>query len=124
MDDRKDVELLQQFARDRSQEAFAALVGRHIDLVYSAANRQLHDPGAAQDATQQVFLLLAQKAHRLTGNGTHIPAWLFATTRYVCANARRKQARRTLHERKAAEMRQESQSPDSPAWEAIAPLLD
>jgi RNA polymerase sigma factor (sigma-70 family) len=117
-----DVRLLQEFARDRSQEAFATLVSRHIDLVYSAALRQLHDPAAAQDATQAVFLLLAQKAHRLTG--TQLSAWLFATTRYVCANARRKQARRTLHERKAAEMRQESDPPESPAWDAIAPLLD
>ena len=117
-----DLQLLQEFARNRSQEAFAALVNRHIDLVYSAALRQLHDPGAAQDATQAVFLLLAQKAHRLTG--TQLSAWLFATTRYVCANARRKQARRTLHERKAAEMRQESDPPESPAWDAIAPLLD
>ena len=81
-----DVELLRDFARNRSQESFAALVTRHIDLVYSASKRQLHDPGAAQDATQQVFLLLAQKAHRLTG--TQLSAWLFATTRYVCANAR------------------------------------
>src|SRR5262249_46030317 len=116
--------LLQDFARTRSQQAFGTLVGRHIDLVYSAARRQLHDPAAAEDATQAVFLLLAQKAHQIRSTGTQLSAWLFATTRYVCANARRKAARRSEHERKAAEMRHESQPPGSPAWDAIAPLLD
>jgi RNA polymerase sigma factor (sigma-70 family) len=117
-----DSELLRQFSAGRSQDAFAAIVARYVDLVYSAARRQLHDPGAAEDATQAVFVLLADKASRL--QGTQLSAWLFATTRYICANARRKQARRKNHERKAAEMKPESQPTEEPGWQAIAPLLD
>ena len=75
MDVMDDSQLLQQFARDRSQDAFGALVGRYIDLVYSAAKRQLHDPGAAQDATQAVFLLLAQKAQQKSVN-VRMPTWI------------------------------------------------
>src|SRR6266480_4458487 len=75
-----DSRLLDEFLRTRSQDAFAALVRRHVDLVYSAARRQLGgNCAAAEDATQAVFLLLAQKADQL--GGTLLCAWLFATTR-------------------------------------------
>jgi RNA polymerase sigma factor (sigma-70 family) len=121
-----DPSLISQFARSASQQAFATLVERHVSMVYSAARRQLGgDHAAAEDATQQVFILLAQKAASLPP-GTHLSAWLFKTTRYVCANARRKEQRRALHERKAAQMKSESHEPcaDAPAWREIAPLLD
>ena len=36
-----DFELLQQYARENSQAAFAALVERYVSLVYSAAQRQV-----------------------------------------------------------------------------------
>ena len=34
-----DIELLAQYARDNSEAAFAALVTRHVNLVYSTALR-------------------------------------------------------------------------------------
>jgi len=36
-----DAELLKRYVRDRSESAFAELVQRHLDLVYSSALRQL-----------------------------------------------------------------------------------
>ena len=44
MPDTPDVELLEQFARDGSEDAFAALVRRYIGLVHSVASRQLTNP--------------------------------------------------------------------------------
>ncbi len=115
---------LEEFARTRSDEAFARLVEANVDLVYSAARRQLGDSPDAQDATQAVFIILAKKARSLPRDVV-LAGWLLRTTRYVCRNAIRQRARRRIHEQKAAEMRSEIQSvPAGCAFETISPALD
>ena len=84
-DDRK---LLTAYARDGSEEAFATLTRRYLDLVSSAALRQLGNSDQARDVAQAVFLLLARKAKSLDP-GTILAGWLYRTARFVSMEALR-----------------------------------
>jgi len=75
-----DLDLLKEYAGPNSEEAFATLVKRHLNLVYSAALRQVRSPQLAEEITQSVFSDLAQNAHKLR-SGTILTAWLYQVTR-------------------------------------------
>ena len=107
-----------------SEPAFTALVRRHIDLVYSAALRQVRNPHTAADVTSAVFLVLARKAGELAP-GAIIAAWLHSTTRFAALKAIRARARRERYEQEAARMQEILRSEESLAvWEEIVPWLD
>lgn len=122
-----DGELVRTFARSGSEEAFAALVARHVNLVYSVALRQVRDPHQAEEITQTVFLILARKAGSL-GPHTVVSAWLCRTARYVSARALTMQRRRQARELEAFMQSPQTDPPPSDAaaddWKQIEPLLD
>src|ERR1700735_2135241 len=95
-----DVALLREYTQSHSEEAFAALVSRHIHLVYSVALRQVRDPHLAEEITQAVFVILARKAGSLCSK-TILAGWLCRTARYASANALTIQRRRQLREQEA-----------------------
>jgi RNA polymerase sigma factor (sigma-70 family) len=118
-----DIELLRQYAGLGSEEAFAALVSRHVNLVYSVALRQTGDAAMAQEITQAVFIILARKAASL-GDKTILPGWLCRTARNVSANALTIQRRRQRREQEAYMQSLSDEPATSETWAQIAPLLD
>lgn len=111
------------YTERRCEAAFAELVRRHADFVYSAAVRMVRDAHLAEDVTQAVFVALAQNARPLT-DAPILSGWLHRTTRNLAANTIRADVRRRAREQEAAAMH-ELLSPESDdAWDHIAPQLD
>src|SRR5215470_362201 len=120
-----DCDLLRRYAETQSEDAFAELVQRHINLVYSAAMRQVNgDSHLAQDVAQTVFTELARKAAALSRREL-LSGWLYTCTHFIAAKAVRKEFRRRTHEREAHDMHElcHSQASDID-WENIRPVLD
>jgi RNA polymerase sigma factor (sigma-70 family) len=97
-----DFELLRTFAETGSEEAFTALVHRHVGLVYSAALRQLRDSHLAEDVTQAVFVLLARKAASIR-EGTILAGWLYRAAQFTANDVLKSEARRRKREESSAE---------------------
>jgi len=123
-DERDDRQLLAAYARRGEQGAFALLVRRHVRFVYGCALRRTRDAATAEDVTQTVFTLLAQKADAVANQRRSLRGWLYAAARYAASNERRSEERRRRRERAAA--RAEAWRPDeAPAGAAeISDLLD
>jgi RNA polymerase sigma factor (sigma-70 family) len=117
-----DNELLRQYAQTSSEEAFATLVSRHIDMVYSAALRHVANHHQAEEITQAVFVILAGKA-RLLSTGTILAGWLFRTTRFTAANYMRAEIRRARREQEACMQSNLSEDRGS-SWQDVAPMLN
>jgi RNA polymerase sigma factor (sigma-70 family) len=116
-----DLDLLGQFTRDHSQDAFTALVNRHVNLVYSAALRQVRSPQLAEEVAQSVFSDLARNAGRLKPD-TILTAWLYQVTHRTAIDVVRKESRRQLREQIAVEMN--NMNATASDWTQVEPFLD
>jgi len=102
--DERDLQLLARYVRDQAEDAFAVIVRRHIDLVFSTALRQVRSPELAEEVAQSVFQDLARQAHCLAPDVV------------------RRETRRQLREQAACELNAMNTDPSD--WTHIEPLLE
>jgi RNA polymerase sigma factor (sigma-70 family) len=119
---RDDMELVREYALRKSEAAFATLVSRHVDLVYSVALRKVRDRQLAEEITQTVFIILARKAGSL-GRSTVVSGWLCRTAHYASLKAITMQRRRQDREQQAY-MQSQLNETEADTWSQIAPVLD
>ncbi len=117
-----DRELLQRFAGERDESAFAVLVKRHGSMVLHVGQRVLHNGHDAEDVFQATFLVLTRKAgslrwHESVGN------WLYQAAYRIALKAKTSAVRRGAKEAKAAE-RAPANSRDDLSWREVETLLD
>ena len=116
-----DLDLLKRYTLGHAEEAFTEIVRRHVNLVHSAALRQVRSSQLAEEVAQSVFTDLARNAERLAPD-TILTAWLYQVTRRTAIDVVRREARRQLREQIATEMNvMNSATAD---WTHIEPLLD
>jgi RNA polymerase sigma factor (sigma-70 family) len=114
-----DRQLLDRFAHQGEQAAFAELVARHGPMVLAVCRRVTGDEHEAEDAFQATFLVLAQKAGG-AGWSESVAGWLHSVAHRVALKARGRAARRRKHEGLAA-MR--AQVPVDPPDEELLALV-
>jgi len=116
-----DLQLLARYTRQHAEDAFTELVRRHLDLVFSAALRQVRSPQLAEEVAQSAFTDLARQAHRLTPD-TILTAWLYQVTRRTAIDVVRREARRQRREQVACELN--AMNSTAADWTHVEPLLD
>ena len=117
-----DNSLIAEFNARRSEDAFAALVRQHVNLVFATALRQVGDAGAAEEITQNVFVALAQSAGKLDSHPT-IAGWLHQTALNKSREWLRAELRRRKREQIAVNLDLARAEGDS-VWSPLVPLLD
>jgi RNA polymerase sigma factor (sigma-70 family) len=123
LDDFSDQQLLREYATRRSEAAFAELVRRRVDMVYSTARRIVRDSQLAEEVTQSAFVELARNAAKASECAV-VSAWLHRVAHNLAANVVRQDVRRKIREGKAAAMNEMFATDAGDNWEDIEGRLD
>ena len=117
-----DGQLLQQFAVQHEEEAFAVLVRRHGRLVWGVCRHMLRHEQDAEDAFQATFLVLARRAAAIRKLES-VGSWLHGAAYRIALRAKQEVAKRQGRERAAAVPESASAGPDL-AWRELQGMLD
>src|SRR6266851_1935193 len=121
-EDTSDRELLERFLAQREEVAFVALLKRHGPMVLQVCRRIQGNEHDAEDAFQATFLLLARKASSIRKLDS-VASWLHGVAHRLALEAKTQEARRQMRERRAADMRNTSETADS-SWQDLRGTLD
>jgi RNA polymerase sigma factor (sigma-70 family) len=124
-DSADDCVLLRRYAEEKSEAAFAVLVRRHLDLVYSVALRQVGgSTHLAEEVAQVVFAALARKAGALARRPV-LGGWLYRTAQFTAVDVVRAESRRRARETEALHMQDQAMNGGGDVdWEKLRPVLD
>src|SRR5438094_7035753 len=106
-----------------NHEALAELYDRYAGLAYGVAIRVLGDPGRAEDAVQDAFMNIWNRATTFDRERGSLRAWLLTSVRNRCIDYLRG---RGAHERQERELQPElayAVSPSDP-WREVALSLE
>jgi RNA polymerase sigma factor (sigma-70 family) len=117
-----DRQLLQSFALDHDDVAFAALVRRHGPVVLGVCERILRHAQDAEDVFQAAFLVLARKASAVPWRES-VGNWLYEVAYRLATEAKADRARRQAREKDAAKMAPREYMPDT-EWRDLHAVLD
>lgn len=115
--------LLRKFTDTGNEEAFSSLVMRHAPMVFGVALRRTGSTSIAEDVSQKVFTVLAQKAR--TVKRESLSGWLHKASFLEASNAARKAARYQagLKQITTYQQMKSDQSHDG-AWDDVVIHLD
>lgn len=94
-----DDELLRRFVSSGDQDALAALVRRHAEMVWGVCDRLLRAHHDAEDAFQATFLVLVRKAAHVPRGA--VAGWLYGVARQTAIRSRATAAKQRLRETQA-----------------------
>lgn len=99
-----DHALLKQFNASRDEHAFAALVSKHLPMVFGVCLRRTENRELAEELTQNVFTRFAKKAAGISPD-VNLGGWLHRAASFECSHALRTESNRNRTMKRFAELR-------------------
>lgn len=109
--------LLQRFSTGADAEAFAELVRRYVQMVYSTSWRVLKDENDATDVTQETFFELTRQAGRISGS---LGCWLHRVATQKSIDV----IRRSVHRRRREQTYARTRPVEVQSWQDLSGHVD
>jgi len=117
-----DDELLSRFVSNNDEAALCVIIHRHSPMVWGVCRRFLRHRVDAEDAFQSTFIVLIQKAARLSDRGS-LANWLFGVARQIAIRIRAMSIRRMSREKTIFEC-PEPAAKETGLWHEFWPIVD